>query len=79
MREIAGRVDRHIAVAATCPVPDRMPCETTDEGLQAVTAETARQTMYDTAFPTKDQTTVQAASQTIRQVVPQAGVSVSPD
>jgi len=66
MCEIAGRVDRHIAVAATCPVPDRMPCETTDQGLRTVTAETALQTMYDTTLPTKDQTTVQTTSQTIR-------------
>jgi hypothetical protein len=40
--EIAGRVKRHMAGTATCPTADRMACETTDEGLRAVTAETIR-------------------------------------
>jgi hypothetical protein len=41
-----------------------------------VTAETALQTMYDIAFPTKDKMTVQTTSQTIRWVISYVGVSV---
>jgi len=37
----------------------------------------ALRTMYDTARRTKDQTTVQTTSQTVRKVIPQAGVSIS--
>jgi hypothetical protein len=49
-----------------------------------VTAETALQTMYDIAFPTKDEglpetnlrTIPQPIPQPIRRAIPQAGVSV---
>jgi len=41
-----------------------------------VTPETAPQTMSGIALSTKDQTTAQTPSQTIRYVVPQVGVSV---
>jgi hypothetical protein len=51
---IAGRMSRYMAPAATCPVPDRMPCQTTDEGLRTVTAETIRQTMSEITLSTKD-------------------------
>ena len=70
MRGTTGRVNWYMTGAVARPTPDRISCETTDEGLRAVTAETALQTMYDTTLPTKDQTTVQTASQTIRRVVP---------
>ena len=50
MYEIAGRVDRQMAWAATGPTPDRIACQTTDEALRAVTSETAVQTMYDTTM-----------------------------
>ena len=38
--------------------------------------DTTARTMYEIAFPTKDQTTVRTTSQTIRWAIPQAGVSV---
>ena len=45
---IAGRITRRITPTVIRPTPDRKPCETTDQGLRAVTVETVLQTMYDT-------------------------------
>ena len=78
----AGRAARAMTRTATCPVPDQIACETSDEGLRTVTAETIRQTMYDIPFPTKDEialltmdeATVRTTSRTIREVIPYAGV-----
>ena len=46
-----------------------------DQGLREVTSQTTLQIMYDVAFPTTDETAVQTTPQTIRSVIPQAGVS----
>lgn len=42
---IAGRVNRQATRTATCLAPDRIPCGTMDEGLQAVTSQTTLRTM----------------------------------
>jgi hypothetical protein len=55
---------RQTAPVTACPAADRIPWETTDEGLREVTVETVPQKMYDTtpyvvrrtAFPVTSQT-----------------------
>jgi hypothetical protein len=66
VRGVAGRMIQHATPAATCPAPDRIPRETKDEGLRAVTAQTILHLMPEIALPTKDETTAQTASRTIR-------------
>ena len=68
-----------MTLTATCCAPDRMPDETTDEGLRWMVSETAPQTMSDTARRTRDHATVPIASQTVRKAIPRVGVPVQPD
>jgi hypothetical protein len=50
MSEIAWRMNRQMTPGITCPAPDRMACETTDEGLREMTPEMALHTMCDTTL-----------------------------
>jgi hypothetical protein len=67
---IAGRVNRTVTRPVTCPAPDRITGETTDEGLRQVTAETALRTMYEATMyetprivlQTMDEATAQTTS-----------------
>ena len=64
---IARRATRPVTEAATCLAADRIPWETTDEGLRAVTSQTAPRTMYEA--------TLSVTSSATRWVIPWVGVS----
>ena len=57
-------MSRHMTPAAICPAHDRITCETTDEGLRAVTSQTAPQTMYDTTMDAAPRIALRTMSET---------------